>query len=65
MLVSRKGSTINTTNGALILATNQQSTSRTRYLHVRWHHFWSNVSVDDGAEIELTVWQNQDPAMSY
>eukprot|EP00980_Cylindrotheca_fusiformis_P019198 scaffold6527_cov75-Cylindrotheca_fusiformis.AAC.1 len=31
-------------NGALLLATQQRITSRTRYLHVRWHHFWSHVS---------------------
>lgn len=42
-------STIRTTifednNGALLLATEQRITPRTRYLHVRWHHFWSEIS---------------------
>jgi hypothetical protein len=37
-------------NGALLLATNQRITSRTRYLHVRWHHFWDNVSSDNGVD---------------
>ena len=27
--------------GALILATQQNITNRTRYLHTKWHHFWS------------------------
>ena len=29
--------------GALYLATNQRLTSRTKYFHVKWHHFWSYV----------------------
>jgi len=29
--------------GALSLATNQRQTSRTKYFHVKWHHFWSHV----------------------
>jgi len=29
--------------GALALATQQNITNRTRYLHQRWHHFWANV----------------------
>lgn len=37
-------------NGALLLATNQNITSRTRYLHVRWHHFWDNVSKNNGED---------------
>ena len=30
-------------NGALLLATNQCITSRTKYFLVNWHHFWSHV----------------------
>jgi hypothetical protein len=30
-------------NGALQLATSQRITSRTKYFHVKWHHFWSHV----------------------
>ena len=29
--------------GALYLATNQRLTNRTKYFHVKWHHFWSQV----------------------
>jgi hypothetical protein len=29
--------------GALYLATNQRLTSRTKYFHVKWHHFWASV----------------------
>jgi len=30
-------------NGALLLATNQRLTNRTKYFLVKWHHFWSEV----------------------
>jgi hypothetical protein len=30
-------------NGALLLATNQQITNRTKYFQVKWHFFWSHV----------------------
>jgi hypothetical protein len=30
-------------NGALLLATNQRLTSRTKYFHIKWHFFWSHV----------------------
>jgi hypothetical protein len=30
-------------NGALLLATNQRITSRTRYFQVKWHFFWEYV----------------------
>jgi len=30
-------------NGALLLATNQRLTNRTKYFLVKWHHFWSKV----------------------
>jgi len=32
--------------GALYLATNQRLTNRTKYFHVKWHHFWSQVGPD-------------------
>jgi len=31
-------------NGALLLATGQQITSRTKYVFVKWHFFWSHVN---------------------
>jgi len=31
-------------NGALLLATQHQLTSRTKYFHVKWHHFWDHVT---------------------
>jgi hypothetical protein len=31
-------------NGALMLATKQKITSRTKYFLVKWHHFWHHVS---------------------
>ena len=31
-------------NGARILATNQRITSRTKYYHNKWHHFWWAVN---------------------
>jgi len=31
-------------NGALQLATQHQLTSRTKYFHVKWHHFWDHVT---------------------
>jgi hypothetical protein len=34
-------------NGALALATNQRITSRTKYFHVKWHHFWHHVTNGD------------------
>lgn len=34
-------------SGALILATNQRLTSRTKYFHVKWHFFWSHVKSGD------------------
>jgi hypothetical protein len=30
-------------NGALLLATQQKITSRTKYFCVKWHHFWEQV----------------------
>jgi hypothetical protein len=34
-------------NGALLLATNQRLTSRTKYFHVKWHFFWSHITSGD------------------
>jgi hypothetical protein len=34
-------------NGALLLATNQRITSRTKYLLVKWHFFWSHINNGD------------------
>ncbi len=41
--------------GALFLATNQRITSRTKYFHVKWHHFWSHVSQDGGKDGKIVV----------
>ena len=37
-------------NGALILATKQQITARTKYFLVKWHFFWAHVK---NGEVEL------------
>jgi hypothetical protein len=34
-------------NGALLLATNQRITSRTKYFQVKWHFFWAHVNNGD------------------
>ncbi len=34
-------------NGALLLATNHRITSRTKYLLVKWHFFWSHINYGD------------------
>ena len=34
-------------NGALLLAANQRITSRTKYLLVKWHFFWSHINNGD------------------
>ena len=34
-------------NGALLLATNQRVTSRTKYFNVKWHFFWQHVKNGD------------------
>ena len=38
--------------GALYLATNQRLTNRTKYFHVKWHHFWDNVQQPDNTHDE-------------
>ena len=30
-------------NGALVLATTQRTTSRTKYFNVKWHFFWQYI----------------------
>ena len=32
-------------NGAFLLATGQRITNRTKYYHVKWHHFWNAVKL--------------------
>jgi hypothetical protein len=32
-------------NGALLLATQQKITNRTKYFRVKWHHFWEHVRI--------------------
>jgi hypothetical protein len=45
-------------NGALLLATKQRITNRTKYFLVKWHFFWSHVR-DDTAEIHKIDTQSQ------
>lgn len=42
-------------NGALLLATNQRITSRTKYFLSSWHHFWSHVSTNGGKDGNTVV----------
>jgi hypothetical protein len=42
-------------NGALALANNQRITARTKYFHVKWHHFWNAVTVGDIAVIKVST----------
>lgn len=42
-------------SAALILATNQRLTSRTKYFLTSWHHFWSHVSEDGGKDGKTTL----------
>ena len=41
--------------GALLLATNQRVTSRTKCFHVKWHHFWCHVSENNGQDGKIVV----------
>jgi hypothetical protein len=40
-------------NGALALATSQRITARTKYFHVKWHHFWNAVTTGDIAVVKV------------
>jgi hypothetical protein len=42
-------------NGALILATNQRITSRTKYFHVKWHHFWHHITNGDVEVLKIAT----------
>ena len=42
-------------NGALLLATNQKITKRTKYFHMKWHHFWSKVKTHENPKGFLNV----------
>jgi hypothetical protein len=42
-------------NGALALATNQRITARTKYFHVKWHHFWKAVTTGDIAVVKIDI----------
>jgi hypothetical protein len=42
-------------NGALALATNQRITARTKYFHVKWHHFWNAVTTGDIAVVKVST----------
>jgi hypothetical protein len=49
-------------NGALALATNQRITTRTKYFHVKWHHFWNAVTTGD---IEVVKVSTKDQLADY
>ena len=56
VLTSTISSTVFEDNSAaLILATNQRITSRTKYFLTSWHHFWSHVSQDNGKDGKTQV----------
>jgi hypothetical protein len=42
-------------NGALALATNQRITARTKYFHVKWHHFWNAVTTGDIKVVKVST----------
>jgi hypothetical protein len=42
-------------NGALLLATKQRITSRTKYFLSSWHHFWSHVSTNGGEDGKTVI----------
>ena len=51
--------------GALAVATNQRLTSRTKYFHVKWHHFWSHIGrVEDGM-IAIEKIESREQAADY
>jgi hypothetical protein len=48
-------------NGTLVaLATNQHITACTKYLHVKWHHFWYSMTAGDTAIVKVST-QDQLP----
>lgn len=52
-------------SGALILATQQRITTRTKYFHVKWHHFWSHVGLAKDGLIEVKKIDTKDQAADY
>ena len=52
-------------NGALILATKQRITTRTKYFHVKWHHFWNNVGSAKDGKIEVRKVDTHKQAADY
>ena len=52
-------------NGALILATKQRITTRTKYFHVKWHHFWQHVGSADKGKIEVKKVETHKQAADY
>jgi hypothetical protein len=43
MVASTQSRVFEDNNGALLLATNQRVTARTKYFLVKWHFFWGHV----------------------
>ena len=52
-------------NGALILANKQRLTSRTKYFHVKWHHFWEHVGLAADGKIEVCKVETSKQAADY
>ena len=52
-------------NGALLLATNQRITNRTKYFHVKWHHFWSHVGKIENGKILVRKVDTHQQAADY
>ena len=52
-------------NGALILANKQRLTSRTKYCHVKWHHFWQHVGLAADGKIEVHKVETSKQAADY
>jgi hypothetical protein len=49
-------------NGALLLATGQRITSRTKYFLVKWHFFWSHVN---SGEVEVLKVDTKEQRADY
>ena len=52
-------------SGALILATKQRITTRTKYFHVKWHHFWEHVGSATDGKIEVKKVETHSQAADY
>ena len=51
--------------GALAVATNQRMTNRTKYFHIKWHHFWSHIGRNEDGKIEIEKIESRKQAADY